>query len=236
MSGKASAAGPYQISFEVMLRSGKPNWWCRTHGMPAPPPDGAALESCPGAWFDPVAEEQQLDLDLAEGESAVWGVVPAAIQIGEPPQQPGKIHVHHRKSATTPKDIDRSFDIVRVHNGGQELLIEGMTAVAFSITELAGRQVTAALNCPRCGGLHIDELKFATFPHAKHLCNACGRNFRDRSGPSISNPLASAYSLLNLPLPLAPAPVKRPLNLDSASFSAITLWPSNSAIISTMSL
>jgi len=227
-------AGSCEIGYEVLQRSGKPNWWCRTHGMPASAPDGAALESCPGAWFDPVEEEQQLDLDLGAGESSVWGVVPAALQIGEPPQQPGKIHVHHRRSATSPKDIDRSFDIVRVHRGTRHLLIEGMAAVAYSISGLAGRQVTA-LACPRCGGLHIDELKFATFPHSKHLCNSCGRNFRDRAGPSISNPLASAYELLGLDPAPKPTRVKRPLALDSGQFSAITLWPSNSAIVSTMS-
>jgi hypothetical protein len=201
--------------------------------MSASAPDGAAVESCPGAWFDPVEPEQQLDLDLGAGESSIWGVVPAALQIGEPPQQPGKIHVHHRKSATASKDIDRSFDIVRLCNGSRQLLVEGMAAVAYSISELAGREVTA-LKCPRCGGLHIDELKFATFPHSKHLCNSCGRNFRDRAGPSISNPLASAYDLLDLPRAPKSERVDRPLELDSARYSAITFWPSNTAIVSTM--
>jgi len=226
-------AGPCEIGYEVLQRNGKPNWWCRTHGMPASAPDGAALDSCPGAWFDPVEAEQQLHLDLGVGESSVWGVVPAALQIGELPQQPGKIHVHHRKSATASKDIDRSFDIVRLRNGSRELVVEGVAAVAFSISELAGRDVTA-LKCPRCGGLHIDELKFATFPHSKHLCNSCGRNFRDRTGPSISNPLASAYELLDLAPAPKPKRVNRPLVLESSKYAAITIWPSNTAIVSTM--
>ena len=57
------------------------------------------------------------------------------------------------------------------------MLIEGVVAAAYSISELSGREMTP-LACPHCGGFHIDEFKFATFPHRKHLCNSCGRNFR----------------------------------------------------------
>jgi predicted RNA-binding Zn-ribbon protein involved in translation (DUF1610 family) len=225
--------GPCRIAFEVLKRNGKPNWWCLTHGMEASAPDGAALDRCPGAWFDSVPEELQLEVEVTDGQVAVWGVVPAAILIGHPPNDSGKVHVHHRTAAGGAKDIDSSFDIVRLHHDDRELVIEGMAAVAFSLSELAGREVTQ-LTCPRCGGRHIDELKFATYPHRKHVCNACGRNFWDSSGPSISNPLANAYEELSVPPPAAPQPVDRPLDLDRSHFRAIMIWPSNSAILSTM--
>lgn len=226
-------AGRCDISFDMLKRSGRPNWWCSTHGMEASAPDGTALPSCPGAWFDAVPADMQLDIDLADGEYAIWGVVPPALQVGRPPLEPGKVHVHRRPTAAEPKDIDRSYDLVTVRNGDRQLEIEGTAAVAFSVSELAGQRLTA-LRCPRCGELHIDERRFATWPHRRHLCNGCGHPFNDASGPSISNPLANAHALLELPSPPRPQPIDRPIELERARYTAIALWPSNSAILSTM--
>jgi hypothetical protein len=226
-------AGPCRIEAEVKLRNGKPNWWCRTHGMAASAPDGNPLERCPGAWFAPLPEDRCLELDAATGEIALWGVVPPAAEIGEVDIEPGKVHVHRRDAAHAAKNIDDSYDLVTVHNGERDLVIEGMAAVAYSVSELAGREVTP-LTCPHCGEIHIDELKFATFPHAKHLCNSCGRNFRDRQ-PSISNPLADANKQLGLPQPPPAERANRPLDIASADYAGIALWPSNRAIVSTMS-
>jgi predicted RNA-binding Zn-ribbon protein involved in translation (DUF1610 family) len=225
--------GPCQITYEVLKRTGQPNWWCHAHGMAASAPDGQALERCPGAWFDPVPEDQQLDLDVANGELAVWGALPPAIEIGQPPSDGGKVHVHHRSQAGAEKDIDGSFDIVRLRNGDRLLVIEGMAAVAYSVSELANRSVVP-LACPWCSEVHIDEQKFATYPHKKHLCNSCGRNFHDRTGPSISNPLARAYDSLGLTAPPVPLRAETPLELDRRTYAGVALWPSNSAIISTM--
>ncbi len=226
-------AGHCQISYEVLKRSGQPNWWCRTHGMEASAPDGAALERCPGAWYDPVPQDLQLEIALADGEFALWGALPPAISIGDVPAETGKVHVHHRPNASREKDIDRSFDIVRVTSGENSLVVEGIAAVAFSISQLAGVTVVP-LACPRCGEMHIDELKFATHPHHKHQCNTCGRNFNDRSGRSVANPLADAHATLGLvPQPDA-LRVTRPLDIDRLDFAGIAVWPSNAAIVSTM--
>ena len=75
---------------------------------------------------------------------------------------------------------------------------------------------------------------FATNPHIKHLCNSCGRNFRDRT-PSISNPLGGAQQRLGLEPIADPVHVDRPLVLSSADYSGVAMWPSNRAIVSTMS-
>ena len=179
--------GPCVIRWEVKKRNGMPNWWCRTHGLEASAPDGAALDRCSASWFEPVSEEMRTDIDLDDGEFAVWGVVPPAFCIGEVPTEDGKVHIHYRAEASGKKQIDRSFDIVRVRKGKATEVVEGMAAQAHALTVLANENVSP-LVCPRCGEGHIDELLFATRPHVKHLCNACGRNFRDRS-PSISNPL-----------------------------------------------
>jgi predicted RNA-binding Zn-ribbon protein involved in translation (DUF1610 family) len=226
-------AGPCDISFEVKKRNGMPNWWCRTHGMDASAPDGAALPACPGSWFEPVPQELQITLDLADGEVGIWGAIAPAIETGGIEPLPGGVHVHRRSRGSADKDLDASFNIVRIIHDGRELVVESMAALAFSVSELAGQQVVALL-CPRCGGQHIDEQRFATQPHSKHVCNSCGRNFWSTNRPSISNPLAAAYSVLGIDQPPQPVGVDRELALDRTKYSAIALWPSNSAILSTM--
>jgi hypothetical protein len=201
--------------------------------MEASGPDGAALDRCPGAWFEPVPTDLRLNLDLGEGDIAIWGVVPPAIKIGSPTIESGKIHVHRRASGEEKKDIDQSYDIVTLRHGDYEFVVEGVAAVAFSVAELSDKSV-CVLTCPHCGGRHIDEFMFATHPHSKHLCNTCGRNFRDSTGPSISNPLADLYEVLQLPPSPESVAAPRSLNLDELEFSSLELWPSNSAIVSTM--
>jgi hypothetical protein len=184
-------------------------------------------------WFEPIPDDRQLDLDLARDQVAIWGAVGAGITIGEVPEEPGKVHVHRRHPGAEHKDIDASYDIIWLHHRDRHLVVEGTAALAFSISELAGRTVQA-LACPHCSGLHIDEFMFATFGHRKHLCNSCGRNFIDSSGPSISNPLADAHAQLDLSEPAAPVRPDRPLAITSTDFSGVRVWPSNCAIVSTM--
>jgi transcription elongation factor Elf1 len=225
-------AGPCVIRWEVRKRNSQPNWWCRTHGLEASAPDGTALPECTGAWFDPVVEEMQLEVDAATAEIAVWGVIRPAIEIGKVEQSPGKVHVHRRPSPGADKDIDRSFDIVRVRNGDVIVTVEGMAAQAYAVSQLTGIPVVP-LTCPRCGEVHIDELMFATNQHIKHLCNACGRNFRDKQ-PSVSNPLGATQERLGLLPAPGPRHINRPLTIDSSDYASVAMWPSNAAIISTM--
>jgi predicted RNA-binding Zn-ribbon protein involved in translation (DUF1610 family) len=201
--------------------------------MAAGAPDGNPLPACPGAWLDPVPSAEVLELDAGDGELAIWGAMPPAVVIGQVDAEPGKVHVHHRPSADADKDVDASYSVVTVRFGGETLVIEGMAAVAFSVSELSGRDL-APLTCPHCGEIHIDEMKFATYPHAKHLCNSCGRNFRDRQ-PSISNPLADANKQLGLPPRPAAVRPDRPLSLSSGDYLGVSLFPSNLAIVSTSS-
>lgn len=223
--------GPCRIEAQVKKRNGNPNWWCRTHGLEAAGPDGAPLERCSGAWFEPVPADMKKEIDLSIGEVAIWGTLPPAIAMGEVHVEPGQVHVHRRQSADGEKDIDGSYDIVRVRKGDTDVTVEGMAARAFAVSDLTQQQVQP-LECPHCGEIHIDELKFATHPHSKHLCNSCGRNFR--MPLSISNPLGDAIARLGLPKPQPAQKVDRPLNISSHDYAGIALWPSNRAVISTM--
>jgi predicted RNA-binding Zn-ribbon protein involved in translation (DUF1610 family) len=226
-------AGPCEIKWEVHKRNGKPKYWCHTHGLDASAPDGAPLEACAGSWFDAVPSERQLTVEISDGELAIWGGLRPTLTFGDVPGDAGKVHVHHRPSADGKKDVDGSYDIVHVRHDGNEAVIEGMAALARSVSELAD-QTVVKLQCPQCGGEHIDELRFATYPHRKHQCNFCGRDFWD-SQPSISNPLAGIYDALGLKPPKDSRRPDRPLVLNSADYAAIAIWPSNSAILSTMS-
>ena len=225
-------SGPCSIQWEVKKRNGKPNWWCTTHAQEASGPDGAALKKCPGSWFDDQPPPRELEIDAGQGTFSVWGALGPAVRIGECPMEPGGVHVHQRNAPTAAKHVDASYDIVRIRGTNDQVVtVETMAAQAYSISELSG-QTVVVLTCPKetCGFRHIDELKFATHPHVKHLCNKCGRNFRDK-GPSIGNPLADAHELLGIAPPPEPVLVDRPLHLTRSDFSGIAMWASNRAIV-----
>lgn len=133
--------GPCNVRWEVKKRNGRPNWWCRTHGLEASAPDGGALGECSAAWLEPVDDDMRIELDLESGEVAIWGAIGPALDIGTVPPEAGGVHVHRRPTVGKEKDIDRSFDIVRVHRGQTEAVIEGMAARALSISELCGMPV-----------------------------------------------------------------------------------------------
>ena len=57
--------------------------------------------------------------------------------------------VHRRSSPGATKDLDDSFDIVRVHNGEVVELVEGMAARAYAVSQLTGMPVLP-LACPHC--------------------------------------------------------------------------------------
>lgn len=224
-------SGACRIASEVKKRSGKPLWWCSTHGQEAGMPDGSPLETCPGAWFSAVAADRRVDIDAEDGVFSVWGALPPAIEIGTCPLEAGGVHVHHRATSASAKDVDDSFDIVRVRLGDRLVEVETMSARAFTVTDLLGFPVKA-MRCPKpaCQAWHIDELKFATHPHAKHQCNQCGRHFWDRGG-SISNPLATAYDDLQMTRPPDLVLVNRPLALRTDDYSGIAIWPSSRSIV-----
>jgi hypothetical protein len=51
--------------------------------------------------------------------------------------------------------------------------------------ERAARPVPMILNCPACGGRHIDEGEFATKSHHTHACQHCGMVWRPAIGPTV---------------------------------------------------
>ena len=61
--------------------------------------------------------------------------------------------MHRRRRGSADKDLDASFNIVRIIHNGRELVVESMAALAFSVSELAsspdgsGRRVVLSAFC-----------------------------------------------------------------------------------------
>lgn len=49
---------------------------------------------------------------------------------------------------------------------------------AVAVFSQVARGIPMLLNCPCCGGRHIDEGEFATKPHHTHACQHCGMVWR----------------------------------------------------------
>ncbi|MCB0976025.1 MAG: hypothetical protein KDB02_01085 [Acidimicrobiales bacterium] len=190
------------------------------------------MESCSGAFFDAVPERDILELDLRDTLVGVWGALPPALTFGDVVAEAAGVHVHARKRGGDTKHVDRSYKMVRLHHDGRELLIEASAAVAFSISQMLGIP-TAVLTCPKpdCKATHLDELMFASANHRKHQCNRCGRPFFDSAGPSVSNPLTDAHTVLGLGPRPSPTMPNRPLSLRTEEFVGVAIWPSNNAIV-----
>ena len=173
-----------------------------------PPPTGPHWIDAQGSGLSPCPRKCRSTSTSTTASSPCGASCRRHSASAKSPTEDGKVHIHYRAEASGKKELDRSFDIVRVHGGEATELVEGMAAQAHALTVLVGENVSP-LVCPRCSEGHIDELLFATRPHVKHLCNACGRNFRDRA-PSVSNPLGGAQARLGLLQP-RPAQTGQPL-------------------------
>jgi len=152
----------------------------------------------------------------------------------QPPEE--GIHVHARKHEGDYKDVDGTFDAVRIKNRStlfddSEILLTSETAVNFYLSNFMDREIRH-LYCIRCGELHLDAGFYAITPHRNHLCHGCGHIFRD-TGKSVSNPVALLRKRSDIPQ--APHTLKRARKkLDikqSDCGGGIQIWASNPALL-----
>lgn len=221
-------------------RNGLPRYWCTVHKGSATGRRGIRLDQCELAYR--AAEHTDVfDLDFSEwpGGVALWGAVHPVFDTTSLSPEEG-IHVHARKRDGGDKDIDRTFDAVRIKNRANlfdesEMLITSETAVNYYLSKFMSREIRH-LYCIRCGELHLDAGYFAITPHRNHLCHGCGHIFRD-SGKSVSNPIALLRGRPDVPQ--APHTLKRPdRKLDirqSDCAGGIQVWASNPALLWTTS-
>lgn len=206
------------------------------HGGSASGRGGVQLEVC-----DAVAVDDDLagclDLDPAQypGGVGIWAALePVFNTTGRSPE--AGIHVHARKEANGPKEIDGTFPAVRVRCrpdlfGERSVLIRRDAAIAYYFSRLLGRRVKH-LSCPHCGEVHLDAGEFALRPHRQHLCHGCGRHFRDTED-AVSNPLALVREALgDSDTTRQPMRAEEALDVRLADYGGgVQIWASNRAIL-----
>ncbi len=221
------------IEAQVKRRNGLPRWWCKVHGREAWHTDGSKLDRCVGSWEEAAPDDQRCAVTAAEGEFAVRGALAPALEIGSVPREDGGVELRRRVDPASTKIVSEFYDIVEIRQDSDSEIVESMTARACGIAELMGVRIER-IACPRCEGLHIDELMFATRNHSWHLCNFCGRAF-NRPSQSVANPLANAQSRLGLPDLLPRIQGDRALTIATSDHAGIAISPALSAIVSTLS-
>jgi hypothetical protein len=214
-------------------RDGGTRYWCRAHGADATAKYGKPALKCRMADAAPIraAEIQTLDLDKYLGGVALWGAAPAVYDTTKLPIERG-IHVHARPTPDSEKEIDFTFDAVRIVGAGVPgggIVINQIDAIYYLISTVFGLS-TKLVTCTYCGYPHLDMDWFSVHPHRRHLCANCGRYFHDRAR-GIGNPIAAVREACGAAAHnIVPAPQNR--NITQSDFpGGIQIWGSNPAFL-----
>lgn len=174
-------------------RNGRPRHWCSVHKASATGRHGIRLDQCELAYRS-IEHRNVFDLEIQDWPAgvALWGAVEPVFDTTSLPPDVG-VHVHARLVPGPNKDIDQTFDAVRIKNrrnlfDDDEIIITSETAVNYYLSKFMEREIKH-LYCIRCGEPHLDAGYFAITPHRSHLCHGCGHIFRD-TAKFVSNPIA----------------------------------------------
>lgn len=214
-------------------RDGKMRYWCRAHRADATAKYGKPAQRCRLADVPPVQSEeiQVLDLDKYLGGVALWGAAPAVYDTTRLPIERG-IHVHARPTPKSEKEIDFTFQAVRIvgknlpKNG---IVIDRVDALYNLISTVFGFS-TKYVTCTHCDWPHLDKDWFSVHLHRRHLCSGCGRHFHDNAR-GIGNPIVGIRDACGVAEhKIVTAPKK--LNIKQAEFpGGIQIWGSNPAFL-----
>ena len=217
-------------------RNGKPKYWCMTHGSYAWDEKGELLAQCPKAGQDD-KEKLMLQLDVRDypGGVGIWGALSPVYDTTQLPKSKRVlgVHVHARKEPCKAKELDDTFDIVylKIDDASEPIEINGVDASALSLSIVGGYEVSV-VKCSHCGALHSDLGYLAIWPHRKHVCNRCGRDFFVKEA-NIGNPLALIEQQLKQYFGDRPTvEVDRKLVIEQTDFpGGVRIWASNPAIL-----
>lgn len=217
-------------------RNGHPRYWCTTHKASATGRHGIRLEDCELAYrFIEYKDVFDLDVQQWPGGIALWGAVAPVFDTTSLSPEVG-IHVHARRAPDGDKDIDHTYEAVRIKHrrhlfDDSDTLITSETAVNYYLSKFMGREVRH-LFCIRCGELHLDAGYFAIKPHKNHLCHGCGHLFRDNA-KSVSNPIALLLERPDIPQAAHEiGSANRKLEIKQADCQGgIQIWASNPAFL-----
>lgn len=216
-------------------RDGGTRYWCLRHKANATAKYGKPAPKCRYADVAPVsdAETLRLNIDDYRGGVALWGAVPPIYDTTCLPLDRG-IHVHARPNAGRDKTIDRTFRQVHLYGGvvapGDCLTVTELDAIYCMVTSVFGYDLRY-IPCGYCSHSHLDKDWFAVHPHRRHLCAACGKNFRD-SETGIGNPIAQIRSTFSGHRQQRSIRSPAVLELRQSDYQGgIQIWGSNPALL-----
>lgn len=199
------------------------------------------MAECESAHLD-ISPSNALELrpDDYPGGIGIWGAVAPIYDTTRRPLEFG-VHVHARNSTdASVKEIDDTFTSVSMTDQydlfrARSVVITQASAVASYVSRYLGLPIKY-LFCTFCGKVHLDAGYFATHPHKKHLCHACGRFFLDVE-EGISNPIAYFRTLRpEFATDRAIVPAGRTIDLLQSHYpGGIQIWASNPALLWTSS-
>ena len=232
--GISRSASGCAIECVGKARNGSSRWWCVVHKANATGRAGTRLDVCEGAGScESPVDILALDPRDYRGGVAVWRVSPPVYDTtgGE---TRGGVHVHARRAPDAEKEIDSSYDAVDI-TVRRDLLestsrITARTASAYYIARFLENRLKC-LSCPHCGEHHLDEEHYAIVEHRTHLCESCGRYFRDAER-AVSNPLVGVEGVETEDRPGRLVQAPRALDIVQSDYpGGIRLWASNPAVI-----
>ena len=212
-------------------RDGGTRFWCINHKADATAKYGHPNDKCRYADVPPVGNDERLRLEINQysGGIAIWGAVPPVYDTTILPSDRG-IHVHARSNKRKKKTIDRTFRAVTIAENGNEFEISELDAIYHMVSTIFGIQIKF-LKCPICNWPHLDKDWFSVFPHRRHLCSGCGKNFSDYE-IGIGNPISNLHNVINYPPTKNSRLAKKELEIKQSDFPrGIQIWGSNPAIL-----
>lgn len=181
------------------FRNGSPKAWCRTHADFVRP---ATASECANAGSKLSLRCLSLDIDQYPGGIGIWGSLPPAIDTADASMDEESllqgVHVHARPQAKAKKEVDETYDVVALFQGGERLVVIDTDSATSLVQSRIANLQSARVECSHCGAEHIDEGWFAVNPHRKHQCLCCGREFfqqTDVPGSAIEDKLRVAFPI-----------------------------------------
>lgn len=211
-------------------RDGRLRYWCLEHKADATAKYGRPATRCRYADTPPILPSESLTIEPREYSGvAIWGAVPPIYDTTRKPTERG-VHVHARRAADGPKEVDATFRSVDLISQGQtRFVISELDAIYYMASSVFGFPVKY-IKCSLCGFPHLDKDWFSVHEHRRHLCAGCGRQFRDIEA-GIGNPIAKAGEMFSVGSNRMQS-AARDLEMRQRDYpGGIQIWGSNPSIV-----
>ncbi len=144
----------------------------------------------------------------------------------------GGIHVHARPTPKSKKEIDLTYQAVRIVGKclpAEGIVVNQIDAIYYLVSSVFGVSMRF-VTCTHCGRPHLDKDWFSVHPHRRHLCASCGKHFHDRTR-GIGNPIVGVRDACGVgKQSVVPAPEN--LSIKQSDYpGGIQVWGSSPAFL-----